>query len=292
MSGRGGWGNREWYPTFAPSKPIAVEGGLATTRDRGAIAESWWSKRFVAVLESYGLGGRMQRGRKYARSGQVISLDVTGGTITSKVQGSRAKPYGVTVRVTAPTEQQWAQLDAVIQRRVGFVAQLLAGEVPPELETAFNDADVALFPRSWREVTSSCSCPDYENPCKHIAAVLYLFADRLDSDPWLLLLWRGRTRDQLLSHLNQGVSGGGAAEAAAAVAPWWPLVPGNLNTEAMSTYDKGRAIVPESETPGEPSAVLARIGDLTVKGKAVNMSDRLGTLYNAIVDQSPDSYVP
>jgi uncharacterized Zn finger protein len=268
------------WETFAPSKPIPVEGGLATTRERGAIAESWWSKRFVAVLESFGLGGRMQRGRKYARSGQVISIDVVPGLISSKVQGSRVMPYEVSIRVTVPTDEQWDQLDASIQGRVTFVAQLLAGELPPELEDAFDVAGVSLFPRSWREVVSVCSCPDFENPCKHIAAVLYLFADRLDADPWLLLAWRGRTRDELLSHLVPDGGMVGAAEAAAMVAPWWPLVPGRAAAQSRSTLRTDDLV---ADQPAVPTAVLARTGDLLFDGEqAINMAERLTDLYQTI----------
>lgn len=285
MSGFGnrfGWGGGD--RSFPPSKPIAIEGGLTTSRDRGAIVESWWSKRFIAVLESFGLGGRMQRGRRYARTGQVISLDVSTGLIESSVQGSRPTPYTVAIRIAEPTEDQWSQLDTAMHQRVGFVAQLLAGEVPSELEEAFESAGVALFPPSWGHVTSTCSCPDHENPCKHIAAVLYLFADRLDADPWLLLTWRGRTRDQVLSRLTAGNGTGGAADAAAAVAPWWPLVPGTLHRDGQATLNLGDVTVPGVESPADPAAVLARLGELTSSGAATNVAERLAPLYRSIIE--------
>jgi uncharacterized Zn finger protein len=272
--------NRSRWETFAPSKPIPVDGGLATTRERGAMAESWWSKRFVTVLESFGLGSRMQRGRKYARSGQVISLEVAAGVIASSVQGSRAKPYDVSIRVTVPTAAQWDDLDATIQGRVTFVAQLLAGEMPSELEDAFVDAGVALFPRSWREVTSTCSCPDVENPCKHIAAVLYLFADQLDANPWLLLAWRGRSRDALLSHLAQDGDSVGAAALAATVAPWWPLVPGRAGAQDADSQRTDDLV---ADPPSTAAAVLARLGELRPDGDGgSNLAERLADLYGTI----------
>ena len=278
-SNRGGWGGRDRWESFPPSKPIAVEGGLTTSRERGSIAESWWSKRFIAVLESFGLGGRMQRGRRYARTGQVISLDVSTGLIESSVQGSRPTPYSVAIRVPEPTQQQWSQLDEAMHQRVGFVAQLLAGAIPPELEDTFESAGVALFPRSWNEVTSTCSCPDHENPCKHIAAALYLFADHLDADPWLLLVWRGRTRDEVLSQLDTGNGGGGAADAAAAVAPWWPLVPGTVRGGPNGEMNFGELTVPASESPTDPAGVLARLGELESGGKTWGLADRLAPIY-------------
>jgi uncharacterized Zn finger protein len=188
------------------------------------MAATWWSRRFVEVLESYGLGTRMQRGRRYARTGQVLTLDVSAATVAAQVQGSRRTPYLVTVSLPEPTPKQWNAIDAAMRAamraKVGFVARLLAGEVPADLEEVFQAAGVGLFPRTWRELRARCSCPDWENPCKHIAAVLYVFADQLDADPWLLLAWRGRTREQILDPLR----GSSGVEAPAdEVAPWWPF---------------------------------------------------------------------
>lgn len=276
--------SRDQWQTFGPSTPIAVEGGLSTSKARGAMAESWWSKRFVAVLESFGLGGRMQRGRTYARKGQIISLETNPGLLVAQVQGSRPTPYVVTIRTAEPTPAQWLQIDAVIRSRVKFVASLLDGEVPPELEDAFSAAGVALFPTTWREVNATCNCPDYENPCKHIAAALYLFADRLDADPWLLLEWRGRTRQQVLADLR-GVGAGtgsgdaesGAAAAAAAIAPWWPLVPGTLHPLASM----GVLSVLAADPPEDPTHVLARLDPLPLDG--TEPSDRLTAAYESLL---------
>jgi len=214
---------RRWddaWQRYPASVPLPVEGGLATSRQRGAMAATWWSRRFVEVLESYGLGTRMQRGRRYARTGQVLSLDVGAATIAAQVQGSRRTPYLVTVSLPEPTPKQWKAIDVAMRAKVGFVARLLAGEVPADLEDVFRATGVALFPRTWKELRTRCSCPDWENPCKHIAAVLYVFADQLDTDPWLLLTWRGRTREEILDPLR----GSSRADAAADdVAPWWPF---------------------------------------------------------------------
>lgn len=214
---------RRWddpWQRYPASVPLPAEGGLATSRQRGAMAATWWSQRFVEVLESYGLGTRMQRGRRYARQGQVLSLDVHTATIAAQVQGSRRTPYLITVSLPEPTPKQWKAIDAAMRAKVGFVARLLAGEVPPDLEEVFGASGVALFPRTWKELRARCSCPDWENPCKHIAAVLYVFADQLDTDPWLLLAWRGRTRDEILDPLRGSPAAGAGAEE---VAPWWPF---------------------------------------------------------------------
>src|SRR4051812_26366774 len=121
----------EWY-RYPESVPRPAIGGLATSKPRGRpMAETWWSQRFTSVLESYGLGGRMQRGRRYARRGQVLDLGVGSGVIASHVQGSRVTPYVVTISLQAPTAAQWEKIDDAIGAKVGFAARLLAGDVPP-----------------------------------------------------------------------------------------------------------------------------------------------------------------
>ena len=161
----------------------------------------------------------MERGRRYARQGQLVSFEVRPGIVLAQVQGSRRAPYVVTITVATVTDTQWAEVERTIASKLSFAAQLLAGEVPPELERVFDDVGVSLLPVRWGDLRAACSCPDDENPCKHIAAVLYVFADQLDDDPWLLLRWRGRTRDQVLRHLAD------AHDRPAEVAPWWPLLP-------------------------------------------------------------------
>jgi uncharacterized Zn finger protein len=273
---RSGW-DAPWqhYPA---SKPLPVEGGLASSKRRGEMAESWWSKRFVDVLESYGLGGRMQRGRRYARQGQVMSLDVTPGLLAAQVQGSRRTPYLVTVQSAPPSERQWAKLDDAFRSRVGFAAQLLAGEVPPALEDAFRDAGVSLFPATWNDVRANCNCPDWGNPCKHIAAVLYVYADQLDADPWLLLRWRGRTREELLGHVRALAPAGGADHG---LPVWWPLTPGRAQPHDV------HAVAPIAETPDPQARVLHRLQPLGVDVAGTPFETLLAPLYAAIT-QPPD----
>ncbi len=98
-----------WFPP--PSRPRPVEGGLKARSTRGAIARTWWSERFIEVLEDIGIGNRLQRGRTYARKGQVISLDVDPGSVTAQVQGSRPRPYRVRIGIPAFGKAEWAQAE-------------------------------------------------------------------------------------------------------------------------------------------------------------------------------------
>lgn len=267
------WDDR--WARYPESVPLPAEDGIATSKQRGAMASTWWSQRFVDVLESYGLGTRMQRGRRYARAGQVLSLDVRSGLLLAQVQGSRRTPYVVSIAAATPTPAQWAHVDAELAARVSFVAQLLAGEVPQDLEAVFDTASVALFPGTWAALDSTCSCPDRENPCKHIAAVLYVFADQLDGDPWLLLAWRGRTRDQMLEPLR--LPARHAEAGASGVAPWWPFADGPLPAGLI-----GAPPDVVGEPPTDPAAVLARLEPLAVDVRGTAVTDLLRVVYEAI----------
>jgi uncharacterized Zn finger protein len=276
------WDDR--WQHYPESVPIPVEDGLATSRQRGAMAASWWSRRFVDILESYGLGTRMQRGRRYARAGQVLSFDVQPGILIAQVQGSRKTPYVVTVAAGQPTPEQWARVDTALTSRVGFVARLLAGEVPADLEDVFRDASVDLFPTAWSTLDARCNCPDWENPCKHIAAVLYLFADQLDRDPWLLLAWRGRSRDQLLESIRNRA--GAVPTSGAAVAPWWPFAD-RVPRPAGLRIDENREII---ERPDPPDAVLRRLTPLDVDVRDEQAPNLLSTAYEIVCGTATDAY--
>jgi uncharacterized Zn finger protein len=202
-------GSWDRYPT---SRPRAVEGGLKARSTRGDIGSSWWSKRFLTVLESFALGTRLTRGRAYARKGQVISLDVEPGVVRAAVQGSRVRPYQVTITFEPLRELAWAKAEIALSEQALPSARLLAGEVPPELEEIFADAGAALFPTTVRDLVQRCSCPDQQVPCKHLAATFYLLAEAFDADPFLILRWRGRERDALLGRLRELRSDAGATD--------------------------------------------------------------------------------
>jgi uncharacterized Zn finger protein len=171
---------------------------MATARQFG---EHWWSRRLITVLESFGYGPRLSRGRGYARSGAVQELEIRPGEVYASVQGSRRRPYSVTIEIDVLQAEQWNRVEKQLAGRVDLLSALLAGHMPEHIEDAFHDTGLTLFPTR-REFVADCTCPDMANPCKHIAAACYVLADRLDEDPFALLAWRGRRKADLLRHIE------------------------------------------------------------------------------------------
>jgi uncharacterized Zn finger protein len=199
---------RQWWADRPASRPLPVEGGIKARSKRGAIGQSWWSARFIGGLESIGVGGRLGRGRAYARAGQVISLRAGAGSVEAEVQGSRPRPYRVRVGLTTFGKLEWGLVEQAMADSAWYAAKLLAGEMPTDIEEVFGSVGLALFPASPRELSMDCSCPDHEVPCKHLAAVLYLLAESFDDDPFGVLALRGRDRETLLENIRARRGGG------------------------------------------------------------------------------------
>lgn len=182
---------------------LPAKDGIKARSARGDIGETWWSRRFIAALQEVADAGRLSRGRSYARSGQVMDLRVEPGAVTARVQGSAPRPYAVRLGLTPFTAAEWARVEQALAGQALFLAALLAGEMPRDVEQAFAAAGLSLFPARARELKSDCSCPDATNPCKHVAATYYILAEAFDADPFLVLRWRGRARDDLLARLRE-----------------------------------------------------------------------------------------
>jgi uncharacterized Zn finger protein len=190
-----GYGDWEYYPKSTPRK---VQGGIKAKSRRGSIGDTWWSQKWVGALEGFGMSNRLERGRRYARAGQVLDVRVSGGRAEAEVQGSRPKPYDVIIKLLPFTDQEWEKIIDVMSRKAIFGAKLLAGEMPQDIEDAFKEAGKSLFPASRRELTTYCSCPDNADPCKHIAAVHYILAEEFDSDPFMIFRLRGMGKEELI----------------------------------------------------------------------------------------------
>jgi uncharacterized Zn finger protein len=286
-----------WWEEVA-NGPIAVEGGIKAKSKRGAIGEQWWSRRFIAVLEYAGIGGRLQRGRSYARKGQVIEFALAAGKVTARVQGSRPVPYQVSVGVRPLTAAQWSEVESKLASQALFRARLLAGEMPAEIEEVFESCGTPLFPQAASDLAMSCDCPDWGEPCKHVAALCYVLAEEFDADPFAMLAWRGKERDDLLNALRGSARAGAAAPAAAR--PGRPTgdspalavladVPGpSAEQSAAAFWSPGLSqarlnTLPQS--PAAPADLLLRLSDPPdIEIRGLPLSELLAPLYARLAD--------
>ncbi len=167
-----------------------------------SFGDSWWAKRWLGVLDSFSWKSRLQRGRAYARSGRVERVTVHTGMVVAFVMGQQTKPYQVTIKLTPFAVSDWEQIiDRLLDRPV-LVAKLLAGEMPREMDEVFSALHLNLFPKSAKDLQTNCTCPDWANPCKHIAAVYYMLGHTFNEDPFSLLTLRGMSKQEMLSRLH------------------------------------------------------------------------------------------
>ncbi len=204
------WDDWGWYSrsTRRPANGIKAQSKR--------FGQTWWAGKWLAALEELVDPGRLSRGRSYARSGQVLNIDVERGRVESRVQGSRPDPYDVSIEIKPLSNKQWDRVIDSMAHQAIFAAKLLAGEMPKEIEDAFQEAGVSLFPASEGDLQTECSCPDWANPCKHVSAVYYLLGEQFDADPFLIFRLRGKTKKELIKMLRarRGAAGEEAAEEA------------------------------------------------------------------------------
>ncbi|MEV6226753.1 SWIM zinc finger family protein [Saccharopolyspora shandongensis] len=276
----------EWRRFPPGAKPIRVEGGIKARSKRGEIAQTWWSRRFIEVLESFGMGGRLQRGKRYARAGQVLSLTLSTSLVVALVQGSRPEPYRARIAIKAFTAEEWERIERALAGQALYAAKLLAGEMPADVERVFDELGLQLFPTTMRELTMDCSCPDWEIPCKHLAAACYLVAESFDEDPFQILAWRGRGREELLDRLRalRGSASAPAAEEPDQVAPL---------SECPETFWSAPESPAAPATPGTeptaPDALLDELDPLPVQIGDESAVELLRPAYRAMArtDRSP-----
>lgn len=280
--------DRGWFKS-TPKKP-PPERGIRMKK----AGTTWWGQRWIEALENVlrGDSARLARGRTYARAGRTHDLVVKGGKVTAKVTGSRATPYKITIQLTELSASAWDKAIEGLAKKAQFSAELLAGQMPQAIDEAFVEAGVSLFPKQRADLRTSCSCPDWGDPCKHVAAAHYVLGEALDGDPFLLFELRGRTKDQVLDALR--AARGGADETPAKKArktksakqdtpPEVPTV--KLGKLKASDYDKPRAPLPAMhfsfDAPITHGAVLRQLGAPTTWQSEASPADVLTPLVRA-----------
>ena len=281
----------DYYGYYKPSKPRHVEDGIKAKTKRGqSFGSTWWSKKWIEVLESFGWENRLQRGRSYARKGQVIDIDIKKGKVGSHVQGSSPRPYKIDIEMKQILDKDWDNaLDAMSEQAI-FAAKLLAGEMPNDIEDAFKSAKVSLFPMK-KDINTRCSCPDSANPCKHIAAVYYLLGERFDEDPFLIFLLRGRSKEEIMALLRSRRSAIDQTSeendedeigvASAVIIESLELANNQSFWELKSPIDDLRVSI---NPPNVEMAIIKRLGELPSWTSQKRFSDFIKPIYSAVSD--------
>ncbi|MBV9229776.1 MAG: SWIM zinc finger family protein [Chloroflexi bacterium] len=179
------------------------------------FSRTWWGQRFIEALERFTDPARLGRGRSYASGGRILDYTLANGTVTARVRGSINPYFGVykepiyktSITIKAISPADWTKVIRQIASRADLVTKLLMNEMPDTIEDAFSGLGLHLLPHSERDFVTKCSCPDYANPCKHIAGVYYLLASSLDLDPFVMFELRGLSRDDLLTELARSPLG-------------------------------------------------------------------------------------
>lgn len=163
----------------------------------------WWVQRWNDLLNSYRFKKRLERARNYAREGNVLNIEFKGAQVLAQVQGTAPEPYQLSLSINPFTEEDWNYVVETMAEQAIYSAHLLAGEMPYDIEKVFTANGLSLFPFTLSDIHSQCSCPDPQNPCKHIGAVYYQLGDRFSEDPFVLFQLRGRTKEQILDDLRR-----------------------------------------------------------------------------------------
>ena len=189
IEGRANW-ILERHPEYEPIEVTVRQG----------ICSSWWGKSWCQNLERYAdWSNRLERGKKYVRSGAVIDLKINGGEITARVIGSTSTPYKVNISIEPLSKERQREIEKLASGKIQNLEELVSGNFPEELKDAFFKKGL-LFPEP-NEIDFECSCPDSAYMCKHIAAVLYGIGVRLDSEPLLFFQMRGINTDKFMSNV-------------------------------------------------------------------------------------------
>ncbi len=185
-----------------PTDAIVIRGPVRAESKRGDIGREWWGRQWVEVMEHLGMGGRLDRGKRYARNGSVSSLEISHGMVYADVSGSYGRQYRTAIELRILDDKQWQQAFDSLSEQAIYAAKLLAGEMPGDIEAVFQHTKLSLFPQRKKDINFVCSCPDWGDPCKHAAAIYYLVAEQLDADPFILFHLRGRSRDSVMQALQ------------------------------------------------------------------------------------------
>ncbi len=229
-------------------------------RGRSTRGRSWWARAWVQAMEDTSLdNGQLKKGRRFANSGQVGTITVSPGRIAAIVEAPEDR-YESAVLVEQLSDDDWNRFLDEVGSRAGHIAALLDGDMPHDLVSAAEDAGVQLLP-GIGDLDPSCTCDAWELPCQHAAGLSYQVAWLLDDDPFVLLLLRGRSREDLLDELQRRATTG-TTPAQPDATPARQVVAEVPGVNAATAF--GAEVGPLPPTPELPTKVS--IEDLPITG--------------------------
>lgn len=175
---------------FKNLSPVQIEGS--------AISKNWWGKAWLKHLETYAdYSNRLPRGKSYVKQGALFHLEVSEGKISALVNGSGRNLYDVEIKVATLNKDHWQRVVSLCQNSIESLEALCEGKFSKDMEGILMNPEYGLFPNV-AEISFDCSCPDWAVMCKHVAAVLYGFGARLDTEPLLFFKLRDVNIEELL----------------------------------------------------------------------------------------------
>ncbi len=255
---------------------------------------NWWARRWEAAMHEMEIGIETSSAARSAY--RVKRLEVVPGGISAAVQDKQMGSCAIEVRLATFTSEQWERVAEALGTQQIIATQLVSGSVPPEMEQLFSDVGVRLLPSSPAELACQCSCCS-PAACRHLPLIFTLFAEMLADDPTLLLLLRGRDRQQLL-RATSGARTGAATASASVEAP--PTIPGDVQP-AVSDPEQGlaadidqywgnRKLMKQFHHHIAPPAVelslLRRLGPINTSEDAMALYEQMVSLYRRITEQA------
>ena len=152
---------------------------------------TWWGRRWLESLSGIDFENRLPRGKRYARNGSVAAIEIEGTTVSAKVKGRQSAPYRVALKLWEFSKKEKKALIDLVKGNPYYLSQLEARMLPPELEEESIALGIRLFPGSFKDLGMRCSCPDWAVPCKHLAAVVYIIANEIDKNPFMVFRMHG-----------------------------------------------------------------------------------------------------
>jgi uncharacterized Zn finger protein len=252
------------------------------------MPERSWSDQFIVMLESLRMGTTFSQGRRYARAGQVRSVTISTSIVTALVVDEDGETYRARIGVKAFTAADWARIERALAGEAIHAAKLLAGHLPDDLDTILAGFGLSLFPQSLSEIVLDCSCPGWQKPCRHLTAACYVLAEEFDADPFGILAWRGRGRDELLEALRaHRVSALGHI-----ARRQHPADPEKPESSGFGTFWQSgpRLVAPDPAVPGSVhrgDAILEQLDPLPLTAGRFDVTDLLRGAYHTLTDSDP-----